>query len=78
MIVVIGVDGINPISISIVSLAILPSTVCSVDIIDVPLHRVLTYAAAAAFELAVCPKHVDKSDDSHANRDAGEAKEDVE
>ena len=57
--------------------SILPPAVGRIDAtVDVHLHRALALVAALALD-GIGPEHVDEADDSHADGDGGEAKEDV-
>ena len=84
-IVSVWIADIDFISVPIFSLSIPPSSIGSVDVVDVPLLHGLAAAAAAGEErralllqVAIPPQHVDAPDEREQHRDWGEAKEDVE
>ena len=74
------VGNINFITITIVSLSVPTSCICSVDVVHVALLQVFAAGAREVFlqKMAVLPAHVRKADQSEDHWDCCEAQEDVE
>ena len=72
--------NINLITITIISLSIPTSGICSINIVHIALFQIFAAGAGAvlAQSMAMLPAHVGKADQSKDHRNCGKAQEDIE